>query len=278
MPKLDDVDSKFKQALDAKRFSHRWTNTTSHAQIRQILKNASKQGTGNSGTPDYLNVNTDSKLLIIAEFKTLITDHRNAEGQPENPGKFAVDGVRWYMSRFLSSNLSVGLADFFSDWKVVGLACSGDCDETYGHLIATFTLVDNVITEQRSATGFLDETDYLAMFERIDAEAMASRVSDSSRKLNRLLRSLDSQKRPILLAGCIVALFEARELDNSFIREFESNSAETILEKLPLRVTKVLSQENVPEEKSKLLTDQLRVMASEPALSGASETSFPRKF
>jgi predicted RNA methylase len=277
MPNLDDVDSKFKQALDAKLFGNRWTNSTSHPQVSQVLRTASKQATGNPGTPDYLNINANSKLLVIAEFKTLITDHRSSEGQLEAPVKFAVDGVRWYMSRFLAPNMSEGIADYFSDWKIVGLACSGDLEDKYGHLISTFTLADGLISEQRSATGFLDESDYVAMFERVDAEAMASRVSDSSRKLNRLLRNLDSQKRPVLLAGCIVALFEAQGLDNSFIREFESNSAETILEKLPARVTKVLSQENVPEEKSKLLTDQLRVMASEPALSGAGDSNLPQE-
>lgn len=277
MPKLDSNDSKCRQALDAKAFTNVWQNSPTLTEVSSVLATASKTGSGHVGSPDYVNVNQDQRMLILAEFKTNVADHRCPVDGASDPMKFAVDGVAWYLERFASQNLPVGLYDFFSDWKIVGIAVSGDLADPYAHQISTLTLVDGAAVEHRQATELLHERDYLALFESIDSEAISARVSESSNKLNRLLRNLDSQKRPTLLAGCMVALFNAEGIDNSFVREFESNTPSVILEKLPLRVRNVLASERIPEEKSRLLCDQLGVMASEPALNGVGNSNILRE-
>lgn len=276
MPKLDSTDSKCRQALDRREFSNVWQNSTAQPEIKKVLARASKNGTANVGTPDYLNIDETEKLLVLAEFKSSVGDHRRPPGDEPNPVKYAVDGVTWYVERFAEANLEPGAADYFSDWKIVGLAVSGDIEDPYAHQISTLTLSKGVVIDHGQATELLNQSDYLALFDNIDNEAVAARVSESSRKLNKLLRNLDSQKRPVLLAGCMVALFKAPDLDNSFIREFESNEPVTILEKLPVRVKNVLLKEKVPEEKSRLLCDQLRLMASEPSLNGVADSTILR--
>jgi type I restriction enzyme M protein len=55
--------------------------------------------------------------------------------------------------------------------------------------------------------GILDESDYLAFFENIDLEKIASDISKSSSEINRMLRNIDSQKRPVLLSALIICLY-----------------------------------------------------------------------
>lgn len=54
--------------------------------------------TGRHGEPDFIYVNTTDKLLILIENKDSINDHESKS--VENPIKYAVDGIKWYISFF----------------------------------------------------------------------------------------------------------------------------------------------------------------------------------
>lgn len=107
-------------------------------------------------------INEHKKLLILIENKDLIKDHQSKDGK--NAKGYAVDGIKHYLGYFTDENLKnrkETTKKYLKDWKIVGIAFSGDIYDDYNHLITTFIISDNKIVNIETKE-FLDEEDYIA--------------------------------------------------------------------------------------------------------------------
>jgi type I restriction-modification system DNA methylase subunit len=257
MPKKDKNDSLVYRYLLNLNYEKTWDDHSVNENINKVLVNASKNGKGNPGFPDQFYVNEDKKFLIIVEVKSSMSEHVSKDGISE-PVKYAVDGLLWYLSFFLSKNiLDIKTNEYFKDWKIIGIAISGNISDEYSHRISTYAIIDDNIIEYRNIKSILNETDYLHLFENYDEEAIIANISSSSKKINKWLRSVDSQKRPVLLSALMICLFEIKDGGNSFITEYNSNSPREIVNKIQDRVDAVLAAEEVPPDKRNVLRAEI---------------------
>ncbi len=176
-------------------------------EVKSVLSTASKRGTGKSGFPDRLYVNPSEKLLIIVEEKPSVKDHQHLDVD-----KGAISGVKWYLERFMDENLPRNLKGFFQPWKILGIAVSGNLSAQYQHEFNCYTLdaESQKIAPLPQITNFLSESQFLALFHSLDEEKAVVAISLSSKKINNLLRSIDSQKRPVLLSALMICLHQVR--------------------------------------------------------------------
>lgn len=261
MTRLDMNDEKVKNICRNLEYSYAWDVYPSDDIIKKILNTSSKSGSGNPGYPDFININPDEKILVLMEIKPTIAKHKSADGATQDSKEYAVDGIIWYLERFLNKNISnLAIQEYLMNWKFVGIAVSGDPANEYNHLISTFTIIDQNVIEQTLITDIKDEVDYIRVFENIDEEELVNKVSISSKKINKWLRSVESQKRPVLLSALMVCLFKIKGAgaDNSFVSEYNSNTPQTIINKLEPRVRAVLESESIPSEKIAVLLAELQ--------------------
>lgn len=265
MARKDKNDSLvYRHVLNLK-YTKTWDNYTDILEINKILSRASKNGKQNTGYPDLIYVNEEKKLLILAEIKPTISEHISKEGK-QSIEKYAVDGIKHYLSFFLSSNIKdQNLKTFFSNWKIIGIAISGDINDDYNHRITNFILTDK-IEEQTNIYEILNENEYISLFENVDSERLINEISVSSKKINRLLRSVDSQKRPILLSGLMICLFEVDGMHNDFKDGYNSWSSDMIVSNIQKTVEKILKKENIPKEKIDVLIEELSFLEFEQDL------------
>lgn len=252
-----DIDL-YNYLTTSKHYSKKWeTKKTLDKYVQSVLDTSSKRQTGNQGEPDLLYVNTDRRLLILMENKDSIKDHETSSDA--NPVKYAVDGAKHYLSCFLGDyldSLSPSLRAHFKDWAIVSIAFSGKLDEEYNHLISTFIVSNDEIIDIRTSE-LLDEDDYLAFFENIDIETISKNISVSSSKINRMLRALDSQKRPVLLSALMICLYDKEGVSNDFKKGYSNWSTETIIGNVPITVKRILSTERIDNEKIDVLINEL---------------------
>lgn len=277
--------------LDSLEYSNVWSEEyTDNEKVMSILSAASKTGEGNIGKPDHIYVNEHKKLLILVEDKPVIGEH-TADSFKEkyiddcilkaitnsqlsnkkakisvfdnnikyHPTKYAVDGITWYLSFFKQKNIQKdSLKNYFLDWKILGIAVSGDIHDKYNHRVSTFVLVHDEIKE-KSVNTLENEDDYINLCKNIVEEDLIQNISASSKRINRKLRQVDSQKRPILLSALMICLFEYDndEIDNSFITQYSAWKPQTIAENIPIRVNNILIAEGILEEKRKVIKAQL---------------------
>ncbi len=257
MPRKDTNDSAVYRCLLKLNYDKVWDHYTSHEGINEVLSHSSKSNTGKAGFPDYIYVNEDVRLLIMAEIKSSISLHASA-GKNRNPEKYAVDGILHYLSFFLQRNIEKkALKDYFSEWKIIGIAVSGDIADEYNHRISNYMITDDTIAEQKGIHDILDEEDYLMLFDNINEEEISANISASSKKINKCLRSVDSQKRPVLLSALMICLFEVRGVRNDFKSGYNSWGPEMIADTIPKTVKKILLSEKLPEEKINILLAEL---------------------
>lgn len=236
---------------------------TKNAFVQKCLENASKQNTGEHGEPDLIYLNENERFLILLENKDSTGDHKH-KGSASNPSKYATDGIKWYLSFFTSKAIAGKgrtVQDYFKNWKMIGIAVSGDINDKYNHLIDTYRIAGDTIVDCKKSE-ILNEADYLALFENIDNEALATQVSKSSIEINKKLRSIDSQKRPILLSALMICLYDPNN-DNDFKHSYASFNADTIADTIPLRVKKNLEKEYIPSEKIDVLVNELAFLKTD---------------
>lgn len=290
MANKDKNDRKIARKLDKLDYEFTWEEYTSNSEIKEVLSIASKNGEGNVGKPDHIYVNEHKKLLILIEDKSTIGEHTSDAYKEKyveeciikaktnsqlkkkaskvkvfntdikyNPSKYAVDGITWYMSFFKQNNLCTDkLKNYFIDWRIVGIAVSGDIEDIYNHRISTFILLQDKIKEESFDT-LENESDYINLCNNIVEEDLIQNIASSSKKINKQLRHVDSQKRPILLSALMICLFEYdnKEIDNSFITQYKSWQPKTIAESIQTRVDNILKSEGIPEEKRGVIKAEL---------------------
>lgn len=209
-----------------------WDDSQTRAKITDeiynVLNTASKNGSSKHGYPDRIYVNKNKKLLILVEEKHNIKDHDHADIKIG-----AIAGIKWYLTRCINENLYSNLKDYFNDWKILGIAVSGDLGQEYKHKFSCFTLDSQKVMSLGQITNFLSEPQFLALFNSFDEEKAIACVSSSSKKINNLLRSVDSQKRPVLLSALMICLHnpvnETDSYSNDFPGYYKKYSPDTLI-------------------------------------------------
>src|SRR4030042_4520485 len=128
--------------------------------IQEILDKTSKKETGKYGYPDLIYVNETKKLLILIENKDHIKNH--VSRNEDNPIDFAVDGIKHYLSFFTNEKLSKEketTKKYLKNWKIIGIAFSGDINDEYNHRLDTYIIKENQI-QNINKNEILDEEDY----------------------------------------------------------------------------------------------------------------------
>ncbi|MDR1197719.1 MAG: SAM-dependent methyltransferase [Prevotellaceae bacterium] len=241
------------------------------AEITAVLASASKKSNGRQGFPDRIYVNTHEKLLILVEEKPVVKDHDNPDIE-----KGAISGVKWYLSRFLNINLSTQLKKVFDNWKILGIAVSGDLSLDYQHKFNCYiiSLKEEKIISLNQVTNFMTEEQFLALFNSLDEEKAVAVISSSSKKINNLLRSVDSQKRPVLLSALMIYLHRVRQNSENYTNDFPDHyktyQPATIITNILDTVKKVLKVEGIPDEKLQTLSTELAFLSTDQTLNSTS--------
>jgi type I restriction enzyme M protein len=165
----------FNYLTNVKKFSSAWVpKKTENQHIQEILKKASKNGTENRGEPDLIYLNENRKLLILIENKDLIKDHKSKNGT--KPKDYAVDGIKHYLNFFAKNSLgstTIATKKYLEDFRIIGIAFSGKINDINNHLCDTFS-VNNEKIDDLHISEFLDENDYISLFENLDLEQISS--------------------------------------------------------------------------------------------------------
>ena len=256
----------FNYIKDNRVYSKDWNlQKQKNKHIQEILDKTSKRKTGKHGYPDLIYVNEPQKLLILIENKDSIKDH--VSKNEDKPVDFAVDGIKHYLSFFIQTRLQneeETTKKYLKDWKIVGLAFSGDINDKYKHILDTY-IVDGDEILDINKNEILDENDYLAFFENIDLEKIASDISQSSNEINTLLRNLDSQKRPVLLSALMICLYP-KDSGADFKNHYGSWTAQTIIRNIPTTISDVLESEKIDKSKIEILTNELTFIKTDTDL------------
>lgn len=261
-----DIDL-FNFIKDDRKYTNSWTvRKTSNVYVQECLDIASKSGKGFRGEPDLIYINENKKLLILIENKPTIKEH--VSKSEDNPKGFAVDGIKHYLSYFTGTKLKKlkpTVEKYFESWSIVGLAFSGDIHDPYNHLISSF-IISNEQIKNIETSEILDEEDYIAFFENIDIENISRNISKSSREINRLLRTLDSQKRPILLSALMICLYDRENIANDFKHSYSNWTTNTIIRNIPTTISDILSNEGIDNEKIGVLINELAFVTTDQDL------------
>lgn len=263
MPKIRKNEGKtdiklFNFIRENKKYSKNWTvqKCDEYKEIQEILDKTSKKWTWKHWYPDLIYVNDIKKVLILIENKDLVKDHI---WKTFDAVKYAIDWVKHYLSFFTEDKLSSEkdtIKKYLNWWKIIWIAFSWDIDDEYNHRLDTFIVEKNKIKDINK-NELLDEDDYISFFENIDLEKISSDISKSSGEINRLLRNIDSQKRPILLSALMVCLFESEWIKNSFKSSYLNFDIEYIISNIPLTIQQILKHENISQEKIDVLLNEL---------------------
>lgn len=264
-----DIDL-FNFIRDTKKYKKKWTvKKTDNKHIQECLDIASKKANDKRGEPDLIYINEDKKLLILIENKDSIKNHISKEGT--SPIMYAVDGVKHYLSYFINEKIKKETTKkYLKDWSIVGIAFSGDISDQYNHRISTFIIGDNKIKDIETFE-ILNEEDYINFFENIDLEKIAKNISKSSGEINRVLRNIDSQKRPVLLSALMICLFENEKIKNDFKANYSSWSVTNIIRNIPTTISDILESEGIDGGKIKVLINELTFIQTDKDLT-ATET------
>jgi len=232
-------------------------------EVKTVLATASKKENGKIGFPDRIFVDVHEKFLVLVEEKPAIKDHDLIDKE-----KGAISGIKWYLSRFYNSNLDQKLKNYFDSWKIIGIAVSGNLLTEYRHKFSCFTIdvVNEKILPLSQVTNFLNKDQFLALFNSLDEEKAVAQVGNSSKKINNLLRSIDSQKRPVLLSALMISLHKPNNLTNNFPDHYKTYSGNDIITNLWPTVENILKSEGIPNEKLKALETELAFLTTDQTL------------
>lgn len=248
----------FNYLTNEKSFIKEWVpKKTINSNIQDLLSCASKSEKGNRGEPDLIYLNEEKKLLILIENKDKINNHKSLKSN--KPQHYAVDGIKHYLKFFLKENLKIKketIQKYLENFRILGMAFSGKISDKNNHLITTFIIADDKIKDINIAE-FLNEDDYISLFENLDLELISNNISKSSSEINRILRNLDSQKRPVLLSALMICLYERDNFTNSFKSSYHNYDAEDIISSIPSTINKILKNETIDQSKIDVLLNEL---------------------
>lgn len=248
-----------------------------NVELRKALATASKNQKGNRGSPDYSGVVRSDKgneYVLIIEDKASLSFHENLteagiEFDVESTTKYAVNGAVWYAQKVVEH----------SNFKnVFALAISGnekrhhisiyyvDSKRTYRHIsddLQTFIEFEAKHIDtyyERAVLG--QETRY---------EYEVSEILKEARELHEYLRnygSLGDQKKPIVVAGLILALWGEEKGFFSFdTLRGNQNAGQTDGDRVYQAIEDILKDSNVkPERKFRQILHQFSIIKDNTAL------------
>lgn len=258
----------FNYLTNGKIFAEQWkTKKVENSHIIEVLSTATKSNTGNArGEPDLIYFNENKKILILIENKDSIKDHNG-----NNIKNNATAGIKHYLKFFLQDKLqgnSETTQRFLIDFKVIGIAFSGDISDEHNHLIDTFIIQNDKITDI-SIKEFQNEEDYISLFENLDLELIANNISKSSGEINRMLRNIDSQKRPVLLSALMICLYEKDNVRNDFKSSYQGYQTSTIISNIPTTINAILANEGISQDKINVLNNELSFIKTDNDLNNS---------
>jgi hypothetical protein len=257
----------FNYLTNKKNFIKEWLpQKTENSNIQDILSKASKSEKGNIGSPDLIYLNEDKKLLILIENKDKINDHKSPK--LNKPQHYAIDGIKHYLKFFLKDNIETKketVQKYLENFRILGMAFSGNIHDENNHLITTFIIQDDKIKDINIAE-FLNENDYISLFENLDLELISNNISKSSSEINRILRNIDSQKRPVLLSALMVCLYEKDNFGNNFKNSYHNYSTINIIRNIPTTINDILINEDIDQSKINVLLNELAFIKTDKDL------------
>ena len=234
--------------------------------IKEVLSTASKSQNGNEGYPDRIYIDEKNKLLILVEEKSTMKEHT-----VDNVEKGAIAGIKWYLSKFQKDILSKEhkeLVSKLNKWNILGIAASGDFSKEYQYKFSCFMIdkKSNDIKLLSQITNFVGHEDFLAIFNSLNEEEAINQISQSSKKINNLLRNIDSQKRPVLLSALMICLHKTIENGNDFPDIYQNMNSETLANNVLPKAKTILENEGIPKEKLEVLETELAYLKTDVSL------------
>lgn len=262
-----DIDL-FNYLTNNKVFAEKWkTKKIINTHIVEVLSTATKSNTGNNrGEPDLIYFNENKKILILIENKDKIKDHNG-----NNIKNNATAGIKHYLKFFLQDKLQSKretTQKFLVNFKIIGIAFSGNIADEHNHLIDTFIIQDDKIKDI-SIKEFQNEADYISLFENLDLELIAKNISKSSSEINRMLRNIDSQKRPVLLSALMVCLYEKDNAQNDFKGNYQNYQTSTIINNIPITINSILINDGISQDKINVLNNELSFITTDNDLNNS---------
>jgi len=165
--------------------------------IKNLLKNASKKGTGKSGFPEFiLTFPSSMNSVIVVECKSEEKYHKSKLNQKPDPEKYAVDGVLHY-SRFLEA-----------DFNVIAIAISGQ--NKNNPTVSNFLIKKGGTKKELPDTKLLSIYDYLSLLEnekyveKLKHENILLTAANLNEKLYNY--SVPENERATIVTGILIAL------------------------------------------------------------------------
>ena len=226
--------------------------------IQQLLKTASKSGSGNGGYPEFIiSWLSDPNFILVVECKA---DTKNHESKlRDNPKDYAVDGVLHY-AKFLSK-----------EYNVIAIAVSGVSEGSL--TISNFLYpcgAENYkpLTNEKGVT--VDEIISYSNYYRLasfDPEVEKKRYQDLiafSRNLHELIwtaAKISEEDKPLLVSGTLIAL-----MYQPFAQTFQHYSAEEMPRKWLEAIKEVLDKAEIPRAKKDTMLQPYAGVATQPNL------------
>ena len=217
--------------------------------IKELLKEASKKGTGKPGYPEFI-ITFPSLMntVIIVECKADLKNHNRKTGEKENPEKYAVDGVLHY-AKFLKHR-----------YNVIAIAVSGERSDNVK--INQYLLFKNRGIEELKHKNLLTVYDYLQIFKE---DKLADNLKDINliryaSTLNKKLYgySVPENERATIVSGVLIAL-----QDKSFSKIYpDDKTPKRLVEDLLTAIKRVLDDNNLEEKTPILMGEYSKIQQS----------------
>lgn len=229
---------------------------TKNERIKELLKNASKKGSGNSGYPEFIiTFPTSMNSVIVIECKSEEKYHKSKPDQSRDPEKYAVDGALHY-SNFLKT-----------EFNVIAIAVSGQDKNNLS--VSNFIIKKNGTDKELSDTKLLSIYDYLSLIEneKYVEKLKHENILVTASRLNEKLYnySVPENERATIVSGILIAL--QSEVFRKSYQTYQEPAhlvddllvhVERILEKNEMgdKIPALMDQYNTIKKSSKLTTDK----------------------
>lgn len=240
--------------------------------ILEVLKTSSKRNHNlqktkeNYGYPDRIFFNKEYKLLILVEEKSNIKKHRDNNPLCENftlsnecnVVDFAIQGIIWYMQQFVNKLKNL------EDYKIIGIAVSGDISENKIGKFDCFVVNNARIKHVKEITNFVKIEEFLSIFIDFDEQKHIENIKQSSKKINQLLRDLDSTERPVILSYLMIALY-GQDLNKKFelFSKIKDNK-NLLIDMISSSIQTTLTEQKVMKNKIDFIKSKINLLKESP--------------
>lgn len=222
---------------------------TTNERVKELLKQASKKGTGKSGFPEFIiTFPSIMNLVMLVECKPDSKNHsRSNPKEPNNPAKYAVDGVLHY-ANFLKT-----------EFDVIAVAVSGQDKNKLK--VSNFVLRKGA-GQKEIDSKLLSVYDYLSYIEhQSNAEKLKQEnILLSASRLNDKLYdySVPESERATIVSGILIAL------QNKVFRKSYADHTEPseLIEDLIVAINRVLQKNKMGSKIPTLMNEYATIRKS----------------